>query len=199
MHAPSDRPKGTIWLAKSHDGGSANVWAYRLQNLTLEHKADHLRQKPQEQIRGSGPQSIADMRGAQTRPPGPRSERKREKGLAHLIRTVDRSSLGSNTTQGVHVSTVRIRRQRMKETKGRNNIISGLNGRILQERSASPTKSTLLDESGHPVDRGFGMGIRSIDGVPGGALLPSPGSRRGLRSARRPLSQSRHQRRTSPS
>ena len=63
-----------------------------------------------------------------------------------------------------------------KETKRRNNIISGLHGRILQERGASPTKSTLLDKSGHPVDRGFGEGI---NGGPRGALLPSPGNRRG--------------------
>ena len=67
----------------------------------------------------------------------------------------------------------------MKETKGRDDIIRGLNGRILQERRASATKGSLLDESGHLVDRGLGEGIRCNDSILRGTLLHLPGSRRG--------------------
>ena len=118
-------------LAKSHDGSSANIGTYHLRNL-----ADHLGEKPQKQIRGSGPQSIVDMRGAQSRPPGPRSGREGEEGLAHLVSIGGRSSLGSDTTQGVHVSTVHGWRQRMKETKGRDNIIGRLDRRILRKANS---------------------------------------------------------------
>ena len=59
-----------------------------------------------------------------------------------------------NTTQGIHTNTILNRRDRMKETKGRDDLIRGLSGGILQERSASPTEGAL--QSGHPVDRGLG-------------------------------------------
>ena len=68
----------------------------------------------------------------------------------------------------------------MEETKGRNDLIRGLNGGILQKRSTSPTEGALLDKSGHSVDRGLREGIGGIDGILRHVASPSwqsPGSR----------------------
>ena len=54
--------KGPVGLAKCHDGGTANVWPDRLGIFAPKQEADHLREKPEKQVRGGRAQRVADVR-----------------------------------------------------------------------------------------------------------------------------------------
>ena len=60
-------------------------WTMPPGTSTLEQEADYLREKPEEQFRGSRVYGVTDMRRTKSRPASSRSRRERKKGFANLV------------------------------------------------------------------------------------------------------------------
>ena len=193
-----DRSQGPVGLTKSHDRGPQTNGRTSSGTSPLSKRLTTSERSRRSKSEEAGAHRIANMRRAETGPPRTRGRRERQESLANLIHIGRRSRPQRDPAKSVHLRTVLGGGPGVKEAERSDNVFRGSDQGILQERRTSTTAPSWIrvftlatTEAGRTSESSTGDG--------GARSLLDRTGEGAHRSALMPLSQSRQQRRTSPS